>query len=246
MRHLVRGGAVAAAVVLMMAGVSSAASAQTLEELLAKNYQSRGGLEKLKSITSIKVTGRLTAQGNQMVMTTWMKRPNMMRQEMDVQGQKVVQAFDGTHAWALNPMMGTSTPVEVPGAQADLIKSGADFDGPLVDYKAKGNTLELEGTDTVDGAKVFRIKVTPKSGPPLTLYLDATTGLERKMSAEVDQGGQRMTVETLMSDYRTVSGIQLPFSVRTMMNGQLAAEVTIQSYDVNLPLDEAMFKMPGK
>ncbi len=245
MRQRVRSGVAAASVVMMMAGVSAVASAQTLDEVLAKNYQSRG-VEKLHSISSIKVSGRLTAQGNQMIMTTWMKRPNMMRQEMDVRGQKVVQAFDGTRAWALNPLMGTNVPVEVPGAQADLVKSGADFDGPLVDYKAKGNTLELAGTDTVDGAKVFKIKVTPKSGPALMLFLDATTGLERKMSAEVEQGGQRMIVETVLSDYRTVSGVQLPFSVRTMMNGQLAAEVAIDSYEVNPPMDESIFKMPTK
>ena len=158
MRQALRGAAIAGAVAMLIVGASSKASAQTVDEILARNYQSRGGLDKLKAIDSMKITGRMSASGSDMAMTTWMKRPFLVRQEMEVQGRKMIQAFDGTHAWAVNPMMGSQEPVELPAAQADLMKTGADFDGPLIDYKAKGYTLAIAGTETINSVKAILLK----------------------------------------------------------------------------------------
>ena len=246
MRQALRGVAIAGAMAMLVIGAPAKASAQSVDELLAKNYQSRGGLDKLKAIDSIKVTGHMSASGSDMAMTTWMKRPYLVRQEMDVQGRKMIQAFDGTRAWAVNPMFGSQEPIELPAAQADLMKTGADFDGPLIDYKAKGSTLEIAGTETIDGVKAIMLKVTRKSGAPLVLYLDAATGLERKMTTEVEQGGQKMYIETEMSNYKPVSGLQMPFSIRQFINGQLAAQVTIDSMEFNVPMEDSIFKMTGK
>jgi outer membrane lipoprotein-sorting protein len=238
--------AVTIATAVLVVGAASVGAAQTVDELLARNYQARGGLARLKSVSSMKMTGHMSAGGTELVMTTWMKRPNLMRQEMVFQGQRIVQAFDGTRAWTINPMAGTAEPVELPAGQADLVQTGADFDGPLVDYKAKGYTLEIVGTDTMDGAKLVKLKVTRKSGPALMLYLDAVTGLERKMTTEAEQGGQRVSIETVMSNYKAVSGMQVPFLVQSFANGQLAAEITVDSVELDTPMDDSLFTMPGR
>jgi thioredoxin-related protein len=39
--------------------ISMSLSAETLDEILAKNYESKGGLEKLKSINAIKIKGKI-------------------------------------------------------------------------------------------------------------------------------------------------------------------------------------------
>jgi outer membrane lipoprotein-sorting protein len=241
-----RGAVIVLAVAVLALGTSSMVAAQTIDELLARNYQSRGGLDKLRAVSSMKMTGHMSAGGTDLTMTTWMKRPNLMRQEMVFQGQRIVQAFDGTRAWAINPMSGTPEPMEIPAGQAETLRTGADFDGPLVDYKAKGYTLEIVGTDTMDATKLVKVKVTRKAGPPLVLYLDAATGLERKMTTEMEQGGQRVSIETVMSNYKAVSGMQVPFLVQSFANGQLVAEVTIDSVELDTPIDDGLFKMPGR
>lgn len=246
MRLSLRGGAMAAAMAWFAVGALPAASAQTVDELLAKHFESRGGLDKLKALNTIKMVGTVSGGGGEMTMTTWTKRPNLVRQEQEIWGQKIIQAFDGARAWAINPMLGSPDPTELPAAQADVIRTEADFDGVLIDYKAKGHTIEMVGPDTVDGAKVFRLKVTTKAGVTQHVYLDATTGLERKVSAEIEQGGRKMTVETVMSDYKPVSGIVVPFSVRRYVNGQMAAEIMFRTIEFNTPMDDSLFKMPGK
>jgi len=245
MRQSQRARGIAIAMTLLAAGVAAPVSAQTADELVAKNIEARGGLDKLKAVTTIKMTGKMVSQGQQMQMISWMKRPNLALREMTVQGQKMAQAFDGQKAWMLNPFMG-STPLEMPGPQSDLMKDNSDFDGPLVDYQAKGSKVELVGPDTVDGTKAYRLKVTQKNGRVTDIYLDAATDLELKLVNEVSQDGRKIKVETLLSNYKPVSGIVMPHTIKTLVNGQLQAEVTIDSIEIGIPIDDSIFKMPRK
>jgi outer membrane lipoprotein-sorting protein len=244
MRLSLRGWIIAAAMALVAVGVSPAVSAQTIDELLAMNLRSRGGLDTLKGVSTIKMVGTVSGGGQQMTLTTWMKRPNLVKQEMSGKGQTIVQAFDGVHAWMVNPMMGQLVPAELPPAQADQLKNNADFDGPLVDYKAKGHTIELIGPDRLDGSKVYTLKVTKKGGQSQLVYLDAASGLERKMTAQIDQqGGKTITVDQVMSNYKVVSGLTVPFSIQTIVNGQLAMQVTVDTVEINTPIDDSVFRI---
>jgi outer membrane lipoprotein-sorting protein len=232
-------------------GAGIVAQAQTVDDLVAKNLQAKGGLEKLKAITTQKIAGTISAQGQEMKMTMWMKRPNMVMQEIlvDVPGSgtmRMVQAFDGQRVWAINPASGSDTASEIQGSQADLMREQADFDGPLVDYKTKGNTIDLQGTDTVDGRKVHKLKITRKAGPPQTLYLDAETGLEAKVATQVGEGGAVMSIENTLSDYKSVNGVMVPHALTTSMNGQAMGAFKIQSVEFNTPIQDSLFRMPGK
>ena len=153
-----------AAVALALGAGTALAQPPTVDEIVARNLKSKGGTEKLRSMNTVKITGTITAQGMELPMTTWAKRPNMMRREMQLQGQKVVTAFDGTTVWLINPMAGAAEPQEVTGPPAAMAKDDADFDSLLVDYKEKGHTVEFVGTETVDGKKLQHLKITKKNG----------------------------------------------------------------------------------
>ena len=103
-------------VVFVVAVICAAAvaRAQTVDEIVAKNLQAKGGAEKWKAVTSVKMTGKITMQGMELPLTVYAKRPNFNRQEVIVQDRQVIQAFDGTTAWLLNPMMGAKEPQEAP------------------------------------------------------------------------------------------------------------------------------------
>lgn len=226
-------------------------SAQTVDELVAKNLQARGGEAKLKAITTMRLNGKVSVQGMELPMVVAAKRPNLMRQEMTIQDKRIVTAFDGTTAWMINPMMGSDVPQEIQGPQSELAKEQADFDGPLVDYKAKGNTIETvkgegpNGTDKLaDGTPVYKLKITRKTGRVQYYYLDAKTGIELKTTTEIDQGGNKMIVEQELSDYRPIDGIQVPHAMRSFMNGQPVASIVIDKAEFNVPIEDTFFKMP--
>ena len=246
MRQSLRARGVVIAMAVLAAGIAATVSAQTADELIAKNLEARGGLDKLKAITTMKMTGKVVTQGQEMQVIFWMKRPNLVLQEMTFQGQKMARAFDGQKAWMVNPFMGSNTPQEIPGPQSDLMKDNSDFDGPLVDYQAKGSKVELVGPDTVDGTKAYHLKVTQKNGRVTDVYLDAASGLEIKLVNEISQVGQKIKIETLPSNYKPVSGVLMPHTIKSLVNGQVQAEVTIDSIEIGISVDDSVFKMPRK
>jgi hypothetical protein len=220
------------------------AAAQTAEELVARNIEARGGLERLRAVESLRMTGTLVTKDEPLPVTITMKRPDRLRQEMKVQGHTVVQAFDGTRAWMVNPLVGLKTPQQIP-APPDAARRGG-FDGPLIDHRARGASLATAGTERVNGVETRKLRVTEKDGATQTLFLDAKTGLEVKSLIEVTQGSQATTVESFFSDFRTVDGVTMPHRVRVVVNGVLQQELRIDTIDLAPALDEGHFSMPGK
>lgn len=234
---------VSCAAVLGMALLIGApvATAQTVDEIIAKNIQAKGGIEKLKSTNSVRMTGTATIQGTQVPVTTVSKRPNMMRNEIEMAGQKMVQGFDGTSMWMAMPGMPAQ---EVPpGPQTEILKRNSTFDPVFLDYKEKGHKIEFKGKELDGGKDVYHLVVAMKDGPVAHYYIDASTGLETKTVMEIDDPALKGQLETRMADYRDVEGRMVPFSMTQVVNGQTVAEMKFEKVEFNIPVDDALFKM---
>lgn len=222
-------------------------SAQTLDEIVALNLESKGGLEKIRATTTVRMTGTVTARdpmGQVMKagMTITAKRPNLMRRETTMNGESVIAAFDGKTFWMAR---GKMPPQELPGPQAAYAMQDAEFDSVFVDYKTKGSKIDLAGKETLDGKPVYHLKVTKKNGPVQDFYLDAGTGLEKKISVRVESPDREpVTFVTEMSDYREVDGRQIPFRTRQLQNNVEVSSVALDKVEFNVPADDAMFRMP--
>ena len=143
---------------------ASAAFAQTAEELVAKNIQAKGGLEKLKAIQSVRMSGTQDNDGFKAAVTQENKRPDLVRETFALQGMTSVQAYDGASGWQVRPFGGRKDPELMGEEDLRSLLLDADFDGPLVDYKEKGNKIESLGHDIVDGDDAYKLKVTLKNG----------------------------------------------------------------------------------
>ena len=219
---------------------------QTVDEIISKNIETKGGLQKLKSIKSMKMTGKVFTGGFEMSMTLWAKRPNKSRMETVFQDQKTVQAYDGEKAWQINPFMGSNEPQEIKGLQAEDLKEKADFDGPLIDYKKKGHKVEFMGKEDLEGTEVYKLKVTMKSGRVVYIYLDTDSCIELKQSTTLNYQGTEYLVETIFGDYKEVDGIMVPHFIETKLNGQTQARIIIEKVEFNIEIDDSLFKMPAK
>jgi hypothetical protein len=221
---------------------------QTAEELVDKNIQAKGGMEKIKAIHSLHMTGKLTGGGGfTATVTQDGMRPNLVRETFSLQGMTEVQAYDGTVGWQIQPFGGHKDP-ELMGEDdvRDLLRD-ADFDGPLVDYREKGNTVEYLGHDVVDGDDALRLKVTLKNGDILYYYLDPDTYLEiRKEIQEFIRGSIREKVVDLGS-YKPVAGVMYPFSIASGPKSRpdAAQTTTLEKIDVNVPLAKSGFELPA-
>jgi len=223
------------------------ANAQTAEELVQKNLVAKGGLEKIKAIKSVRITGKLIGGGGFTAATVQENaRPNLVRETISLQGMTAVTAYDGTTGWQVQPFGGHKDP-ELMGEDdlRDLLLD-ADFDGPLVAYKEKGNTVEYLGHDVVDGDDALRLKVTLKDGDIIYYFLDPDTFLEiRKEVQEFIRGSVRESVLE-MGSYKPVAGVMYPYSISQGTKANPSQQTTaIDRIEVNVPIDNSDFAVPA-
>ena len=222
------------------------AVAQTVDEVINKNIQAVGGLEKIKAAKTIKITGKSMMQSLEIPVTMWIKKPDKIRTEVTIQGKTITQAYDGTVAWGIMPMMGTTEPELIPEEERKQLKDQADIEGPLVDYKAKGHSVELIGKEDMEGTDVFKIKVTKKNGDIVYFFIDSKNYLTLKESAKIKHNENEIEVETYLSNYKDVNGMMVPHSMETKANGQALSQFTLDTFEINAKFDDTIFKMPPK
>src|SRR2546422_10880706 len=157
----------------------SAVSAEpTADELVARNTEAKGGLAKIKAITSIRMIGRFQQGDFSATVGQEAKAPNLLRETFTIQNMTQVQAYDGSVGWQISPFQGRKDPELLGEDDLRGLVEEADFDGPLVDPEAKGNKIEYMGHDQVDGDDAYKLKVTLKNGDIFYYYLDPDTYIE--------------------------------------------------------------------
>jgi outer membrane lipoprotein-sorting protein len=235
------------ALAVLITTVCAIAQAQTVDEILSKHYAALGGLDNLKALSSMKASGKMVMGGGmEAPFTSVNVRPRSVRFEITFQGKAAISAFDGKTAWMLNPFMGSKDPEVMPKDESDDFIEDADFDGPLVDYKDKGSTIEYVGKEDVEGSDAFKLKLTLKNGKTRFFYLDADSYLILKTTQKVSRGGQEIEVASLPGNYKKVGDVIQPYSVEQKVNGKTASQMTIDTIELNQPVETSIFTMPAK
>lgn len=233
--------------VAVVAFLTPALLGQTVDEIIAKHVAARGGMDKMKAIQSVRTTAKMDlGQGMEAPGVLIQKRPELVRLEFTVQGLTAVQAYDGKSGWMIMPFTGKKDPEAMTADDTKDIKENADIDGPLVDYKAKGNQVELVGKEKVEGTDAYKIKVTLKDGDTKYIYVDADSFLEIKEEEKRTIRGTETEIESSLGDYREVNGVMMPFAIENGAKGSPQKQkLTIEKVEVNVPVDDSIFKMPA-
>jgi outer membrane lipoprotein-sorting protein len=229
------------AVLLLPAGIRS----QTVDEIVAKNVQARGGLEKLRAIKTLRVTAKFSQGSFRAVSVRENKREGKIRREIVIQGMAQVKAYDGSTAWQINPFDGRKDPELMSQDDAKPLLNDVDLEGPLVDYKQKGHKAELVGRDSVEGTDCYKIKLTLKNGDIRYYFLDADSFLEIKFETQTLVRGAVQYRDIMLGDYEQVDGVYFPFSVESAeTNTEDWTRLTVEKIEPNVPLDDSRFSLP--
>ncbi|MQY78807.1 MAG: outer membrane lipoprotein-sorting protein [Bacteroidetes bacterium] len=178
--------------------------------------------------------------------TTVLKRPKMLRIESTIQGQKMIQVFDGENGWMINPMMGTLEPQDMDPETVKQLRSQADMDGELYNYKEKGHEVEYMGIDEMEGTEVHKIKLTRKDGDVTIYYIDADAYVVLKATGKRKVQGVEVEGESTFGNYKMVEGIVFPFSITSGVAGQPGAQVVIDTVILDKPVTDSLFIRPQK
>ncbi len=237
-----------ACLLLTAAFGAAAAAAQTADDLVEKNVRAKGGHEKLKAVQTIRLTGKMSmGPGMEAPVTLEMAPPaHKVRMDITLQGVTGTQAYDGSSGWQVMPFMGKTDPEAMGADDLKEIKENADFQGPLFDYKEKGNKIEYLGRADLEGTPVYKLKITEKEGDVTTIYLDADSYLEIKEESTKSLRGQPTDIETTFGDYKKVEGgITLPFTIEARPKGAPAKQtISFDKVEVNVDIPPSRFDMP--
>jgi hypothetical protein len=234
---------------IFMILMAPAAFGYTAAELAAKNIEAKGGLDKLKAIQSLLMSGKMLINGDQMELriVTIVKPPDSIRYEAELQGLTQIQAYDGSQAWQINPFQGRKDPEKLSADDGkELGEDASDCAGPLVDYQAKGYTLDYLGTEDIDGTDAYKLRVTRPNGDVAYVYLDPDQFLEiRIVNRRIEHGVPRETI-TDYGDYEKVNGVYLPFSLDSWPKGTSDHQkVQYDKVEANVAADSGLFSFPA-
>jgi hypothetical protein len=222
-----------------------AVHAQTVDEIIAKNVQAHGGMEKMKAVQSIRITGKLNVGSFRAGFKQENKRPDKVREEQIIQGLAAVRAYDGKTGWQVNPFGGRRDAELM--SQDDLkgLTIDSDIDGPLVDYKEKGHKAELVGHDSVEGTDCYKIKLSLKNGDVRYYFLDTDSFLELKIETQSSIRGTVQYSETYFGDYEEVQGLFYSFAYESGAKGDTnRVKLAVDKVEINVPLEDSVFVMP--
>ena len=237
-------------VALLLCLTAPAAFAMTADELVIKNIEAKGGLDKLHALTAVRLAGRMRIQNDtlELAVVTFVKQPGSIRYEASIQGLTQVQAYDGVQAWQINPFQGRKDPEKLSADDAKgLGEDAVDFTGVLVDYQAKKYKLDYLGTEDIDGTDAHKIRVTRPNGDIVTLYVDPDHFLEiRSVERRIEHGVPVETV-TDFGDYEQVAGVYLPFAMESGRKGSTDRQkVQFEKVEANPTLAPNLFQFPSK
>lgn len=224
------------------------ASAQTADEIVAKYIQKIGGIQKLTAIKSIRTTGKFMGGGGfEAMIVTEKKRPNSVRQDFSLQGMTAVNAYDGKNGWKINPFEGKKDAESLGEEELKQVIEDSDFDGPLVNYAAKGNKVEFVGRDEYEGSDVYKLKVTLANGTVKFFFMDTDYFVPIKIETKQINRGTEYESETVFGDYKEAGGVYFPFSIESGVKGSPnRATVNVLKIEIDPKLDDSRFAMPKK
>lgn len=225
-----------------------AGAAQTADEIVKKALDARGGVERIKAVQSERVSGQVSFSRNvEGTFVLELKRPLKMHVEISIDGQKIIRVYDGkASGWMVNPFAEDKEAQPLPSEDLKNISDEADFDGPLVDYKTKGNQIELIGKEKLDDKPVYRLKLTNKYGDSRFYFFDASSFLLVKWEGIRKTGGQELPWESFLSDYRDVQGLKYPFRIDQGSPGsELKQTLTSEKIEIDPQIDDSRFTKPS-
>jgi hypothetical protein len=219
---------------LLLMGVGSAAFAQNkLDKIIEKTIETMGGKEKLMTIKSIKKMGFGEGQGVKYPVSYYAVDNKAERTDFSFNGLTGYQIITVDSGFNFNPFAGMATPERMTDADVKLSVDEFDLETPLVNYQAKGHTIELMENEDIDGVDAVQLRATLKNGKTIFYYIDPDTYYIIRTTVKGVSNGQEFSNTSNYYNFKkTTEGLVFPFTIN---------EISYDSIELNVSLDEKLF-----
>ncbi len=228
---------------------ATAANIPTVDQIIQKNITARGGLKAWRDIQTMTMSGKLDAGSKSnahLPFVMKLKRPRMLRLELQFQGKTAIQVYDGENGWKVRPFLGRLEVEPYSAAELKIAADQQELDGPLIDHEAKGIRVELVGEEPVEGHDAYKLKLIMKNGDVRNLWVDAQSFLEVKIEGSPRRlDGKFHKVEIYFRDYRSTGGVTIPYLLETVVEKvKTSRKIIIETVLLNPKLENYAFTKP--
>jgi len=219
------------------------AQGQSVDDIINKYIDGRGGKDKLSAIKSVYMEGSREMMGSGVAVKVTIVQGKLFRNDFEIGGNKGYMIFTPTEGWSLIPMR--SQNVEI--ISADRLKNmqgQLDIAGPLVDYIAKGNKAELQEKEIIDGKEAYKIKMTLSTGKEIYFFIDKDSYLliQSKQISPAMGNNTPQEIVTNYSNYKSFDGIMFPQTIANPGSGVTGGSTTFDTIVINKIIDESQYK----
>ncbi|HET7217867.1 MAG TPA: pitrilysin family protein [Vicinamibacterales bacterium] len=220
----------------------------SVRDLILRAVKAKGGIDKLRSVRTIKVTATMTfldaPKPNEVETASYIRYPSSFRLDAMMPAGPVVQVFNGGEYWIRDARGVTTAPDAVSSQILGTVQR--DSIGLLLAL-ADGKLTATRLPDVVDGAQQLRALAISGAGmKPLTVLLDPSTDLIRAQRYQLPAGpGAVSEMEETFSEYRSIDGLQVAFMASVTRGGVQVFTRRVRTFECNVALEPSLFVKPS-
>lgn len=212
--------------------------AQTVDDVVEKYISALGGKEKLLALNSVKMDGNVNVQGYDVNIITTKLHMKGVRNDIVVAGVENYQIITPEKGIMFMPVQGMSSPTDMPEDQLKASQLQLDVQSSLLNYKEKGTTVELLGSEMLSGVDNYKLKLTFKNGIVSTYFIGKNDYRLNKTASIRNINGTETDLETTYTNYKQNAGGYWFAYNSTNVQG----EMVYDKIETNVPVDDNIFK----
>lgn len=192
-----------------------------------------GGLDKVKAIKNVSLTGEANFQGQIIEIKTIADAENSRLMQSTSVGGNVIQKT--LYSGGKGQIVAMGQVQDLPAEMTEMLKSQT-YVFPELHYESMGFKLAFIGVEDLDGEKVNKLEITAPNGSVTNEFYSVNSGLKLKTSNAVSG-------DVMYSDYQDVDGVKFPMTM-TIKNPMLpvALEAKMKSVKFNQALSNSDFQ----
>jgi len=217
---------------------------QTADEIINRYIQYIGGAQNWKSVSTITTTGNYNYGGVAFPYVAYSKAPNLYLYTVTFNGKSFSQAYNGQVGWRIDGFKNEKTKTILKDKQATALANEADveLESPLINYTQKGNTVELLGSDSVNGLACHKLRMVAKGDTAVYFFDKKDFSLVKKQALSKNSEMDKAPMDIFYSDYQVTGNIRLPHKINCTTAGQRILLITVDSVKLNEPVADSLFQ----
>jgi hypothetical protein len=216
-------------------------NAQSVDDIVKKNIEARGGLELLNKLKTLVVESEIDANGQLIPIKNYVVHQKGSRMEMSLMGMDNYMVLNNTEGSVYFPIQGQKSPEPMPKEMHEAMKSQMDLMGEFIGWKEKGLKLELQGDEDLEGTMCFKILCTYPTGKEKRFFIDKESYQIIRENEKSVVNGKEMEQNQDFSNFKKQDGYTLPFAMTGPMGG-----IKVKKYMINGEVKDSLFEIAKK